>query len=172
MTRFLSKKVLLLSGGILLLLGAGYGAYALLNYRQAQKAEQTVASKTVLKDVMAGKAKLGDPETRDKLEAAVGSAEQKDKYQLYLLLANEYLSSKEYGKAADAYKKAEGLGGTTPDLAFNIAYSYELKGDKGNALAYYKKTRDMLQAGGEQKGSVGAAGFLARVNEKITGLGG
>jgi cytochrome c-type biogenesis protein CcmH/NrfG len=171
---FAGRRGILLAVGVVVLIIVTAGiSYWIYDSRQPAKVESPADSATVLKEVTTGQLPLNNEETKAKLESSLESADDKGKYRTYLLLANEYTAAKEYGKAAEAYRKAESLGGLTSDLAFSTAVAYEKNGDKNNALSYYKKTREIL-GGDDGNGGQGmsTSAFLKEVNAKIEGLEG
>lgn len=55
-------------------------------------------------------------------------------------LATVYSNAKEYDKAIEWYKKAEAMDGKpTADVAVGMAYTYDEKGDKQNAIKYFQQ---------------------------------
>ena len=55
-------------------------------------------------------------------------------------LAGFYLVSKKYDKGIKILKKAKKIDPKNCDIMMQIAYAYEQKGDKANAIKYYEKT--------------------------------
>lgn len=58
----------------------------------------------------------------------------------HVRLATVYTNAQKYDQAIVEYNKAESMDGKpTPDVAVGLAYTYEAKGDKANAIKYFKQ---------------------------------
>lgn len=57
-----------------------------------------------------------------------------------VLLATNYVNAEKYDEALEWYKKVEQSDGTDKaDVVVGMAYAYDAKGDKANAITYFKK---------------------------------
>ena len=165
-----SRKTIIVGVAALVLVGAAtYGGYVL--YQSAQSSQTVTDSKKLLTDVSAGRLPLNTSETRSKLEASLPGATDKQKYQTYLILASEYQQAKEFRKAAEAYTNAAKVGEPNDDLYFSAALAYEQAGDKANAVTYYKKAKEYVEAH-EDAVVRDRAGYLQRLDAKLKELEG
>ena len=60
--------------------------------------------------------------------------------QSYLNISTIYITQKEYDKSLDALKKALDLDSKNSVILYNMAYVYNIKGDKGNAKKHFELT--------------------------------
>jgi len=73
------------------------------------------------------------------LDALVDAEKLKQNLIKHLELAQNAYDNKDYVTSIDEYEYAIHLGGDSPEIRFNLAVVYELKGDKAKAIKQYKK---------------------------------
>ena len=112
---------------------------------------------------------VNSDDTRQKLESALASASEKEKFQIYQMIASHYQVRGDIAKSVESLKQAESHGQANADLLFNIAAMHEQLGDKSNALEYYRKTARNLEENNTEAVRAKEA-FKERVNAKIKEL--
>jgi tetratricopeptide (TPR) repeat protein len=141
----LSKKQVLVGGGIVLLLGVALGAGALLGWLQApsvtqQPTETTdkLPSSVVAVNALVGQGKVAEAEQKIDESIKAPSTPPSEKYILYVSKAGLANDKQDYKGALEALLEAEKVQKTS-DLCAKIATAYSELGQKDKAIAYYKE---------------------------------
>jgi tetratricopeptide (TPR) repeat protein len=149
--------VIVIAIGVILLAVAGYFTYQHLK-----------PDKAIVPDA-------GYQENVDQIKATrpADSAPAQERGDYYATLGAAYASAGNTDQSIVALRKAEVLY-TKPaekyGLWYNLAKAYESKGDKKQAVAYYKKALDFAQHPPE--GEESDASLVQELNQKIKQLGG
>jgi tetratricopeptide (TPR) repeat protein len=141
----LSKKQVLVGGGVVLLLAVALGAGALLGWLQAPSVTpHTVETKDKLpSSIVAANALVGagkTEEAKQKVDEFIKapSTPPSEKYMLYITKANLANDAQDYQAALSALLEAEKVEETS-EVASKIGTMYEQLGQNDKAIEYYKK---------------------------------
>lgn len=109
------------------------------------RADQSQRDKDQYMSLMTNTERLIDNRKYQQAEQQLKAYLQKDVPQKYergamVRLAAVYFNYQKYDQAIEWYKKAEAIDGKpTADVAVGLAYSYDAKNDKVNAIKYFRQ---------------------------------
>jgi predicted negative regulator of RcsB-dependent stress response len=146
---FSTKKKLIIVGVILLLFigGAVSGWFYMQNNQAAQDQKQQLAEEVIDQTTIDAQAMARKGDTAGavaKYDEVIETTS--DAYQKSILTINKaiiYLNKEDYETALSIAKEAEAIDANFGVVKI-IAQIYEDKGDKPNAIAYYKKTIELI----------------------------
>lgn len=141
------KKTILIVAILVVILGiAGWW----LAGRQ-DRADQSKRDRDQYMTLMTTTERLIDNRKYQQAEQQLKSYLQKDVAEKYergaaVRLATVYFNYEKYDQATEWYKKAEAIDGKpTADVAIGLAYTYDAKGDKANAIKYFKQAIELAE---------------------------
>lgn len=165
----MSKKVKLIVLGIALIVVAGLGIFLYQRHvSNSNKAETEKAKYTRLVEDTQSLVSGGKYDKAETLWLSYLKTDHDKVYKrgAYVQLATTYSNAQKYDQAISYYKKAEAIDGATKlDVATGLAYTYESKGDKSDAITYFNKAISLTEQSDDPLKSADIQGYKYEISQ-------
>jgi len=163
----MNKKVKLLVLSIALIVVAGLGVF--LYQRHVNNNNKTETEKIKYAQLVENTQSLVSAQKYDQAETLWQNYLKTDHSKTYtrgayVQLATTYSNAQKYDQAITYYKKAEAIESKL-DVVTGLAYTYESKGDKTNAIMYFNKAISLTEKSDDPSKSADIQGYKYEISQ-------